>query len=474
MRSSLPPSMPASEVAPAPKSSAEPYRSAASLPAPDLPELDAFTWLGALDAHGRATVLREAALLLDVRCGNPLPRLAEALACGCPVVGCDVAPLPWREGLGTWITLAPPQADALGARIAAFARDVAAREGRSRAGLAVSERWSDRVVESMVEWLVRGSRSVSLTAGLRVWDHLQAQSEGNGVGLAPGHSLSQSFTLGIGGMPTVGWRLEVPERSASSEDPGRNESTGSERPRGRLRLRLRRSASPAVSERTIHTRPFEEAWVDVDSRSLDEWTWMPIGREHAPGTRLEAELSWHPNNSDAADQERAQAPTDPPGQLETAYSAPAVHGLATDRFAGGRTRWDGEVLTNWTPSFATIGRPQVPVRPDDGWRPPPSWSAAVDQMRVLTWRAGEDREHAAAMEATLPFRVAEMLARWGRPLPPMDERPWPADAPTVTKLARTLRHYGPLALARELLSFARWLRLSDNERATVMRRDRSE
>jgi hypothetical protein len=190
------------------------------------------------------------------------------------------------------------------------------------------------------------------------------------------------------------------------------------------------------------------------------WTWFECQPVADSGRhRYVMSLSWAPED------EEGEGPA-----IE--QRAPRVRVLRTDRFAGGRTRMDGCVVTAWTPAFATACRPRIDFRdPEPSERPPP-WAAAVDRMHVLAWRAGEDREALVRLEGTLPFRLAETLARWGRPLPPMSERPWPPDASTAAKLLGTLRHYGPLALAREALSFLRWLRLSDNERATVMRRER--
>ena len=69
-----------------------------------------------------------------------------------------------------------------------------------------------------------------------------------------------------------------------------------------------------------------------------------------------------------------------------------------------------------------------------------------------TWTALErDR-------ATLPYRLAHLPGRLGRPLPALDDRPWPPDAPPAVKLWGALRHYGPLGLASELRAYARWRR----------------
>lgn len=410
------------------------------------PELDEVSWQAAFDAPDRAALLRRAAVLLDPSATNPLPALAEALACGCPVLTCDAAPTGQRQGLDSLAVLAPPQADALGARLTSLVRDASRRARLAETGLRAAERWSPgRTVGPIHGRDPQEVRAFDLPPGGWQLDQLQAQAEASGQALAPGQALSQSFECALDGLGRFGWRLAWPQEAT---------------PSGRLRLELRpadEGGSALAAPLRIMEHTLDEAGVAATGRG---WTWFECEALDDSGKhRYVMSLSWVP------EEEAGAGPA-----IER--RAPRVRVLRTDRFAGGRTRVNGCVITQWTPAFATACRPKIDFRdPEPAQRPPP-WAAAVDRMHVLAWRAGEDRQARDRLEGTLPFRLAETLARWGRPLPPMSERPWPTDASTAAKLLGTLGHYGPLALAREALSFLRWLRLSDNERATVMRRER--
>ena len=345
-----------------------PQRDEASTP-PDLPELESFTWAGVLDDSDRARVLREAAVLLDTRCVNPLPRLAEALACGCPVVSCDVAPLPWREGLGAWTTLAPPQADALGARLVSLARDAAERERRSRAGLALSERWA-RLGPPEI------TRSGRRHGGR--WDLLQAHTERLGPPLTPGTALEQSFVPRADGLSHIGFRLAWPEDGA---------------PRGELKLEL--DPVPSAPLARFPTGPLTGGPVrPLAADGLDAWTWFPAHVDlPSAGQPFTARLTWQPD----------------PDSGDGSQHPPAPHVIGADTFPHGRTRWQGEVV-GWTPAFATQHRSRLlttdaePARSDA--LPPPSLvpGRRPHARARLDHRCGPRSRRRDGVEPPLPHR----------------------------------------------------------------------
>ncbi|MFN8422552.1 MAG: hypothetical protein U0470_03900 [Anaerolineae bacterium] len=145
---------------------------------------------------------------------------------------------------------------------------------------------------------------------------------------------------------------------------------------------------------------------------------------------------------------------------------PSVHvvGVAADAFADGYAVVDDAIVTGWSPAFRLWAAP--PSATAD-ILPEPAAEALLGALALVAVATADAERREAAVAAAWPVRAARWLARANAPLPPIDRRPWPPEAPALVKALGTLRHYGPLALARELRAMARWRRMDPAARAAA-------
>lgn len=383
---------------------------------PDDPRLAGFGWLGVLDDVRRAAHLRTAAALLVPACGNVRLSTVEAMASGCAVVGCDVPAVRWLLADGATAALAPPQADALAAVLARVLHDGALRARIALGALAAAERQT------------AGRAAVALggtaePSAARWLDRVQPLGGAQGPPLAPGVAVGQSFTARMDGLCRLDVQLAAPLPEGAA-------------------LRLELLAAPGAAE------PLAAAEAH-GGPCLDD-AWLPL--EFAPiagsaGRRYYAEL-------------RAVGGT--PGA-----SPPSLCMADAAVFAAGRTYLDGAASDSTALAFRTLCRPTTPA-PALVARDPRQ--PVLDAIRHEAQEAADLGTALVAIAASAPYRLMAWLGRWWAPLPPIHARPWPADAATGTKLRLTLRHFGPVAVAREVVGALRWRWMDEAERQAVLRR----
>jgi hypothetical protein len=108
---------------------------------------------------------------------------------------------------------------------------------------------------------------------------------------------------------------------------------------------------------------------------------------------------------------------------------------------------------------------EAAIGPPETLGPPLAMLSALDlQVHNLWLKTEADRR-------TFLYKVLNVREWLFSPLPPVSERPWPPDAPRSVKLTGALRHYGPISLMREALSWFRWKRMSPEARDDAVEAD---
>jgi hypothetical protein len=379
------------------------------------------TWLGPLEDAARADVFRHAAALLAPVFTNAPPAVPEAMACGCAVVAVDSPAVAWLLIDRETALLAPPSEEALAEALERVLTDPDLFERITTGAYSAVELMSrTRCTAGVVAGLqaaVAGPDTVTEPDGMVRLDQLQAPSTRAGPLVGGERTAGQSFVARGNGLCRVDLML------APDALP----------PAGPLSLCL--WSDPLATE--------ELARAELPPVEVSAEEWLPFRFEPIPdsaGRRFYARLEYPAGRAH---------PVRPLRSDQTTFYA--GHAYVDDRAQAGslafRTFCRAESLV------AGIGARGL----DDPFQ---------QRITTLATTTEDARGHLEALQHTWPYRVTHLGAIWAAtaPLPPLDERPWPADAPARAKLAGSLRHYGLLALLKELIAWVRWRRMSAAER----------
>ena len=385
-----------------------------------------------LPEAGVAEYHRAAAVLVCCFTNLPLD-VPFAMACGCVVVAPDVGPVRWLLVDGETASLAPPSPEGLAVAMTRVLTDKAYRRRLAEgAQVAVERLGRGRTADALAEafgaaWNAASGPQPSGSAGDRPWsrqaeasrtilDHLQPVDDGPSARLGAGRAIGQTFRCRFDGLCAVDVLVHD--------------------------LPLALPAPVALTLRPAPGHPVTLARVELVREALIAGHWARFEFEPVQasgGTRFYAELT-----------------CDAPADL-----APSVGLAAGAVFPAGSTFVDG-IPAQAAMAFRTFCRPgpAVPHLGADRLLDPVVRRLSVlDHAIYVAW---DDLE---ADRATLPYRaVRRCVSILSGTLPPIERRPWPASAPVHLKLWKTVRHFGPLALAREAIGWLRWQRMSGAER----------
>ena len=357
-------------------------------------------WAGQLDDQARAELLRRAAAIIVPTFAVPPPVMIEAMASGCAVVAPDVAPSRWLLIDGQTAVTAPPRQDTLAHAAATVLRDAVLRERVADGALAMVERMSigraATALESIISRQTRASGAVgsdslergSAMSNSLILDRLQGLAdEHRGPSLFEGETIGQSFMTRFDGL----CRLDVRVRGAANAH-------------GRLRLTLRTHAA-ASEPVTIADRPGPLA--------ADQWlsiTFEPLA--NSAGHSYHAELSWEPDNA------------------ASSLEPPEIQTISIDTFADGRATRNRLVDPSFTLVFRTFCRPPAPAPIVGG---PAHDRPLADALYLAEQHEISVQRQVQLLESGWPYRLSAWLSLRPPPLPPLDRRPWPADASLPNK-----------------------------------------
>ena len=433
----------------------------AAAPPPDAADLDrpGWRWLGVLDADARAALFGPGAVLLAPGFGNVPSAVLEAMACGTAVAAADVPAVRWLLQDGATACLGRPQPDLLAGAIVRLVRDDALRALVAEAGSAAVERHSVGRHRAAVASLAAVDPSSTRTPLPWAWqlDRLQPRGGDRGPALSAGRALGLTVLARRSGLCRIDVRVvqgDVVQGDVVQGDVLQGDDfigtagTAAVRPLGlddAARLRLTVAAGlPATGVAPVRT-----ATAEREGR-VEEWlTFRFPPLPESAGRWWTFRLSWA-GDRDADTGGDAAAP-------------PCLLGIRGSALADAYGVVDDAVSEAWSPSFRLWAAP-----PADAGAVLPDGDAAVlaDALDLAAADAAEWQRTERAVAQLWPIRAVAWLIG-GRPLPAVDRRPWPPDAPAYVKALGTLWGYGPVALVREVTSMARWRRLDATERSAA-------
>jgi glycosyltransferase involved in cell wall biosynthesis len=404
-----------------------------------------YHWLGELSAPQRACLFSTASALLYTGLTNVPLDVLEAMAVRCPVVAVSAAASDWLLTDGWTAALAVPRADALAA---ALDKVLEVEPYRTRiadgAWLAVERHGRGQSEHDLSHWAECSAR------GGRSWDaavELDAMEPDRGQWLAAAaeQSIWQPFPCSRPGLCRFDV-LVAPRAAEAGVELALDIVAGSAD--GLLVRSSRATTDSAVGSGWLrfHFDPIP------DSRG--NWYWAGIARVE-PESSSRLELACSSVGSSGSARETAN------GVSAAGRPTAIVDGIRSDRILAYRTyrRRDGlDMVREGGSDGPSIG-------------PSPDLSPYLNSMSALDREIHELWTELETDRRTLPYRLAHAGDAALSPLPPVHERPWPADASATAKLWGTLRHYGPIALAREMASYFRWATMSADARERATRGD---
>ncbi len=424
---------------------------------------------GVLSRPELAALYRSATVGLALSYTNLSLVPIEMAACGLPVVAIDAEPVRWYQRDGETCHVVAPTVEAIADGILRVLDDKALREQLASGGLrTVADMTWERataqfvqhvedyvtadvskdlstdvtahsrgIVAPCLDWLsgVPNSRLVAIGFGKS-----DAWSSVGGSGDSGGSSGQSAVGSSIG---SIGWHIDLNSDGLRRVEL-RVQSGGLVGDADLVLQILEHASSPrAIATVAVPMSAIlDEAWTAFDLKPLTS----------SAGRRLHLRLSaLAAPRARTAQHARSLRPT-ATGMAETSEedatpaAAPPIAWLEVDEAGRPAHR-------TWScgPTAAGVSRASIAIR-------------AADDPEVRDLLHRRRRDLALRRLRLAQLRRRRILAaltrfwwRWTRPVPAGPLRPWRADAPASEKFFRGLTIYGPLPVARELVS---WLRFS--------------